>query len=523
MSIQTEINRPVTTMRQEVRLTDGASKSRRSWENRAFVLILVLEFCFLLLRARGKLFWYDELITFHVSGLQPLSRLRYALNNGADSMSFGYYLVARLARMLPVDPLIAMRLPSILGYLMGLIGVYWFIARKLPAVAGLAAVLLMTLTSYRWYATEARSYALMVGFLAISAALWQRIGDRRFVTVLFGLALFSAVASHSLAVLTIGCFAVAEIAFTLRERQRRWGVWTAMGVAAIPFAVGFNHLAALRNLFAAHFWAHTSWSGVITAPGEYFEAGQRMTPVLVIFCLPAIAFLLKAAWGNRRASREEFTFSELALIGAFLIYPAFLIVFMKLQGAGYTPRYGLPGILGLIPVIVYICRTQSSERVFRWITAALLITFSLQLAHDFQAKGGAATRTAGERWATLARIGREQPDLPIVIANSQEFFEEFEYGPEDLRARTVNLADKDLSDRFLGSDSSEIEDLMLAQFTSIRFEAAGPFLAGQRKFVLQSEGPEGPEDWLTRYLLEKQYRLSLIGNDAAGPVYIAER
>jgi hypothetical protein len=245
-----------------------------------------------------------------------------------------------------------------------------------------------------------------------------------------------------------------------------------------------------------------------------------MTPVLVIFCLSAIALLLKTAWGNRRKSREEFAFSELTLIGAFLIYPAMLVIFMKLQGSGYVPRYGLPGLLGLIPAIIYICRTQSSERVFRWVTAALLITFSLQLAHDFQTYAGAATRTAGERWATLARIGRKQPGLPIVIANSQTFFEESEYGPEDLRARTVNLADKDLSDRLLGSDTTDIQNLILAQFIPFQFEPAGPFLATQRKFVLQSGESE---DWLTQYLLEKQYSLSLVASDADGPVYIAER
>jgi hypothetical protein len=91
--------------------------------------ILVWEFGDLLFEASKKLFWYDELLTFHVSGLQPFSVFWSALKAGADGMPLGYYLLIRLVRMLPGDPLVTLRLPSILGYLMTLLGVYWF-ARK---------------------------------------------------------------------------------------------------------------------------------------------------------------------------------------------------------------------------------------------------------------------------------------------------------------------------------------------------------------------------------------------------------
>ena len=36
-------------------------------------LVIVYEFFAMLARARAKLFWYDELVTFHVSKLQPFA------------------------------------------------------------------------------------------------------------------------------------------------------------------------------------------------------------------------------------------------------------------------------------------------------------------------------------------------------------------------------------------------------------------------------------------------------------------
>jgi hypothetical protein len=86
---------------------------------------------------------------------------------------------------------------------MTLLGVYRFTRKRLPALAGLAAVLLITLTPFRWYALEARSYSLLVGFLAISALLWQRIGEKRFMTPLFALFLTVGVSFHHLAVVVI--------------------------------------------------------------------------------------------------------------------------------------------------------------------------------------------------------------------------------------------------------------------------------------------------------------------------------
>jgi hypothetical protein len=170
------------------------------FEHIALLSILAWVSVALILEARAKLFWYDELLTFHVSGLQPFSLLWKALLAGADGMPPGFYLIIRLARMIPGDPHVILRLPSILGYILTLVGVYWFAEERMPAPAGLAVVVLVTLSHFREYAIEARSYALLVGFLAIAAVCWQRFGERWFMAPLFAIFLTLAVACHPLAV-----------------------------------------------------------------------------------------------------------------------------------------------------------------------------------------------------------------------------------------------------------------------------------------------------------------------------------
>jgi hypothetical protein len=157
--------------------------------------IVVWETGTLLVSASRTPFWYDELLTLHISSLRPFSLVWRALSAGADGMTPGYYALLRVASRLPADPHIALRVPSILGYILTLLAVYMFVADRLAAAGGLAAVLLTAMSPLRLYGIEARSYALLVGLLALSALMWQQIGRKRFRTPLFGLLLTLAVAS----------------------------------------------------------------------------------------------------------------------------------------------------------------------------------------------------------------------------------------------------------------------------------------------------------------------------------------
>ena len=134
-------------------------------------------------------------------------------------MTPGYYLIAQAAMLLPGDSELTLRLPSIAGYGMALVGVYCIVRKRYPSVAGLAAVLLMTTTPLRDYAIEARCYALLVGCFAVSAALWQRVEERRYAGFFLGVFLTIAVALHYLAVLMLAVFGAAELMWVLGVRR----------------------------------------------------------------------------------------------------------------------------------------------------------------------------------------------------------------------------------------------------------------------------------------------------------------
>jgi 4-amino-4-deoxy-L-arabinose transferase-like glycosyltransferase len=515
------------------------------------VALLLSEAAFLLVAAPRKLFWYDELLTLHVSGLQPFSHVWKALRDCADGMPPGYYVFVRLARMVPGAPEFTLRLPSILGYILSLLGVYWFARKKLPVSAGLAAVLLITLSPFRCYALEARSYALLTGCLAIAAALWQRIGERRFMTPLFALFLALAVSCHYYAVVTVSLFGIAELTWTILSRRIRWGVWTACLVATAPFFAGLPILLAFRNIFSKNFWARPDWSTALWTYTLYIG------PAVAIALVVTFAFAIVVDDSLPRISRRpgegslegNFSPPELALVGGFLFYPALLVVLTKLSHAGYAERYGWPAILGVALIAAHSFRSIWLKSSSAYLLAALLIFSGFQSRLDFihlpnvlepavaleereirkPAAILAGSTRLDQRWIRLAELTRGEPRIPIVISSGVTYLEAAEYAPPELRARLVEVVDPENATRLTGKDTTEKANRIMAAFVPLQVVDLAKFQAGHERFIVYSYSPASTrgdgvnyDDWVTEYFVEKGYHLRLL-SPVDSALYIVEQ
>jgi hypothetical protein len=485
------------------------------------VSVIGWEFGVLLLKASRRRFWYDELLTFHLSTLHPFSLLWSALQAGADGMPPGYYVIVQLARLLPGDPHVTLRLPSIIGYILTLLGVYWFARKKLPVLAALTAVLLISLSPFRSYALEARSYSLVVGFLAISAVLWQRIDEKRFMKPLLAVFLTLAVSCHHLAVVAIACFGMAELTWTCLSSRIRWGVWAACLLATGPFFLGLPLLLHFREIFGKNFWSQPGWVNAVSTYGRYLGLDVKPALVLIVlFGIVVCASQLRMLGRLRDGTpKHDFSLPEIVLVGGFLSYPALLVVLTKLLNSGYTARYGWPAIFGLVLGSVYLLR--STWAASSHLLVALLIAFAYQAGGDAnRLRKAAGSTTVGERWTRLEALCRDEPGIPVVIASGKTYLEAAQYSPPALHDRLVEVVDTETATRLTGTDSVDTTNLHLAQFIPLRVEDLAPFEAAHQMFLLYSGGGF---DWFTPYLVEKKYNLRLLSNNDSSSVYIVER
>ena len=262
-------------------------------------------------------------------------------------MTPAYYMVVRLARVFSSDAQLALRLPSIAGYLLTLLGAYWFARKRLPAIAGLTAVLLVAVSPFRGYAVEARSYALLTGLLAIAAAAWQRIGERRLFTLLYGVFLTLAVSCHYYAVVAIGPFGIAELARVLKTRRIRWSVWAANLVAVAPFLAGLPLLLHLGAAYGKNFWSKPGWRAAVSTYRMYFGLEWEFLLPLILFLGWLAVDAVTRAWRNSSGSDERPRAHELVLLAGLLFYPALLVVLTKIYGRGLHRAVWVAGHSGI--------------------------------------------------------------------------------------------------------------------------------------------------------------------------------
>ncbi len=487
-------------------------------------LLVATEACVLLARARAKPFWYDELLSVHISSLQTLPRIFDALRDGADGMTLGFHALMLAARALPLDPHLALRLPSLLAYLGTIVAAYVFVATRVSRQAGLVAALLISMSSSRPFAVEARCYSILIGFLALAAVAWQRVGQKPRASCWLALGLAGAVASHHLAVVAVGCFAVAEGFRRADSRRIRARVWLACAVGLAPFLLALPLLLRLRELYGLHFWSKASWGRIFSS--YELITGMPWNLALAGTLLILLTAVVAATRSPSRAALERdgsgFPRSELVLIASLLGYPALLLCLSKLAGAGYVERYGAPAVLGLAFGSVFAIQQLARRRGLTLLLPALLVPFLLQAELDLRRNLWARpSELMRPRLATLEWAARKYPDKPVVIASGMRFLELQFYAPAILAQRLIEVADPAAAIEHSGSNSVDTANLALSRHVELPVRELDSFLAQNPSFVLQSS--RGGFGWLPAHLLAKNYQLELLAEASEASFYLAKR
>ena len=483
-----------------------------------FLLITLWESLILLITAGRKRFWFDELLTLHVSGLPRFSDVLRALREGVDGMSPSYLAIMRVARRLPGDPHVTLRWPSLAGYLLTLAAVWFFLRYRSTATAAVTGVLIVCLSPFRTYAIEARPYALMTGLVACAAACWQRIGEKRWASPLFGLALLLAVSTHHFAVVLIGPFAAAEGIYFLRTRKVRAAVWISCAISLFPFVSSLPLLLGFSGTYGTSYWSRATWLSAFQTYGPYLDMELKPALVLVTFVglTALLALVSRRGWATGDEDQNGFLPEEVALMLALLIYPAFLAVLTKIAGTGYVPRYGWPGIIGIAAGLV--CSMRVKWPASGCLAAALLAAFLYQAGGDIRNMPSENASSLDTRWARLEAQCRSIPDAPVVIGSGLSFLEAVEYSRPSLRNRLVQPVDPAEAVRIIQTDSVDETLIRYARFFPVHVVDRALFESSHRSFFLYSGGAY---DWFTRYATVKGYTLRLLWSDTTNALYLA--
>lgn len=327
-----------------------------------------------------------ELQAYHHDEIVTASRLlRTTFWHAMDAVGFSesapplYYALAWFWTQVTGTGEVGLRsLSAVAGVLT--VPVTYFVGRELRGcrTGVLAAALVAVNPMLLWYSQEARAYALLGLFCALSLLFCVRAmqsGGRRDFTW-WGVFSALALATHYFAVFPL----VAEVLLLARRRGRATlsGLWI-LGLAAIALAplayhqMSYGHAEWIGKFSLGHRLGETAITFVVGETGDIIGRAEAPGPALLPLALVFVAFVLLAV----RGSREERRVAAIPLaVGA----TAILIPLLLAIGPGgkdfVLARNLLPALVPLLLVVAVALTVERARRLGSGI-AALLLAYSL--------------------------------------------------------------------------------------------------------------------------------------------------
>jgi hypothetical protein len=470
-------------------------------------------------------FWYDEICTVILCRLPNATQIWKALEDVADVNPPLYHLIARLTRQIIPDDHLGYRLPSIIGLLGTVFCMYHILSRRVNHLSALVGATFILCTPLATYASEARPYALMVGFVSIAILAWQRIDDSRLYCLLLAIALAAAVSVHYYAIFVWPAFFLAETTVWLFGRRLRIGAWAALFVGAAPLLVFASLILRLRQ-YGQNFWAPASYSQVLWADNWLFNFGGNwglsiMAGVTAMFAY--FSFRKKEVSGAAERRKIEDTalpLEESVLALMLLSLPLIAVAAAKISHGGMNYRYMMPSVLGGALAVGYLA-SKVSGVVNGLLLMVICMNYGLSSASDVKKllKGSLLEpRTAVTRDIRGILAEFHGSDLPIVISSGLQYLPLVYYTPATLNQRLYAVTDVRAAINFAGTDSVDLALLALRRYFPLQIEDYGDFASRHREFLLVSENG-GRFDWWPARLSHDGHALRLLAQVGDSQVF----
>src|SRR5581483_5266857 len=386
---------------------------------------------------------FDELHTFYIAQASSVRQFVDEIR-GLDLNPPLSYLLVR-ASMKVVGPTeLGARLPSILGYFAASMGIFVFIARRVGALWGATAVEIWWYSLTFFYATEARPYGLLLGFLGVLLVSWDTVADTKTGGIRRRLALAGVAAgaagmllNHVYAPLWVVPFWAAELVRQWRRRSIDWPLWAAL---ILPMGACLSYVPLVHSVNQVVF------PPVLQA--SFLKALLFYAQLIATVALPvAVAALLAfaiALWRRGRSqtpvgtrSKVEFQDYELGLLAVSLLPPVLLNAVLMVQHVAFYPRHAVPTFMMAYVLLVLFIAYESRVNRLSGLAAALAI-----LAFTWVPKAEALMpRPAAAAVEKEVPYNEIHPELPFVTNNALTFLEMDRYENPALVSRLYFLVD----------------------------------------------------------------------------------
>jgi hypothetical protein len=478
------------------------------------ILFSIIFFASCLSIAATKIMWNDELTTHYPATLPTTADLLAFFREGFDLQPPTSALLTRASIKVFGDNHAAFRVPYIFGFWLMSVCIFRFVARRCPPIYGAAAMIFPLITSAFYYASEARPYALVMGFTALALVFWQQIleNERRAIS-LFGLwvSLAACICLHYYAILIWIPFGLAELARCWVRKRPDWPVWIVILAAIIPLLLFVPGIQAGRANYAGGWWARPHLSQIENA--YRFMLTLALAPALAVVVLWAAISKPLPSKSSLPGGPVLPPLPERILVGSLAALPVFGVPLSFLTG-GFVERYALASLVGITIFLAFTACTRS--RGNKLLAAVMVVCFSSwfvlktssTVRKQMVESGGLPMHAARPFQAKAWMRDIEQSALPVA-ATPLVFYHQFQYYvPDSIHPRVYYLASRKDAMHYDGMDTGDNLALVLSKRIPLQVPSYESFVASNPHFLLCAETTN--PTWHIEKLLDDGARLKLV-------------
>jgi len=501
----------------------GIARHEALWVSAAAAACAFMQVC-----VSRRPLWFDELFTLYISRLPDVDRLFRALP--ADGNPPLYYLLARVSMARFGQTAVSVRLPSVLAFAGAALAVYYFVRRRRGPGSGLFAMLALDCCNIARYGSEARPYALLLGFVGLTLVSWQTAVEdkrpRRWPLMGVAVGIAGAIASHHYGSIHVGIpLACGEVVRLVKRRRLDIPMYCA-GIAGlsmlfvtVPFAQATHRVLLNYVKQSASFWAKPT----ISSMGSYGEMVCFWLPSAVLVLLILTAVNTPASDSGETANKNPGlpAHEVAAAIGLTLLVPVMIGLTWFATGY-YLERYAISAAMGIAILAGLEIGGSSHSTAVAALCSILLGMWLIAPLAD------AGARTIERRMArppsANAATGWTLSDVPglepIVVASAVTYIPEWWYAPPQLRERLHYLADLTFAVRqpdFLPELSLVTEQ----PYVPSKVDDYRQFVSTHDHFLLYSVGVPRLE-WISERLRSEGWSLRILRTRGSETLYFAE-
>lgn len=367
------------------------------------IAFLILTAVISLLWSHHKLMSQDEIFVLQTDSAPTYAQLLHIQRHYPISLDpLVYHTLAFLSIKAFGAGAFALRLPSLLGYLLMQLCLFFFVRRVANEHAALFAMAFPAITAIFFYSAEGRPYGLLLGFYGLAMLSWQtatrRESQRTGSLIVLALAIALTLNTHYFGVLLLLPLCAAELFRTIERRRFDLPVVAAIliGMACVAFALPFERSAAefRRNYYNA---GEVSYHAITQAYRSLFmNYTQASLSIQHFAAIGLVVFATLLIIGSVRQLRGK----DLQLPNAELV---FLIVLAALPFFGFLlaffvthsieVRYVLGAMLALSVLLSFaalpLLRSKNMAALTLCTLAIAIVVIGAIRIHAEQAKTNA--------------------------------------------------------------------------------------------------------------------------------------